>query len=168
MYNDNDSIIKKAHQLLQKAGSSDPALLARHLNLQIRPVPFRTQKGVYKILAGQRFIFIKEDLDPVMQKIVLLHEIGHDQLHQKEAAAFLEQDLFGQRTNRMEYEANFFAAELSLPDDELLEYIYRGMGIAEIASAMKSDQNLIAIKTSDMIRRGYSFHAQEHRNDFLK
>ena len=32
-----------------------------------------------------RFIFIKDDLHPVMERIVMLHEIGHDALHREEA-----------------------------------------------------------------------------------
>ena len=40
-----------------------------------------------KVIERNRFIFIKEDLPPVMHDIVLLHEIGHDTLHQHEAVS---------------------------------------------------------------------------------
>ena len=43
--------------------------------------PFAKQKGAYKVIERNRFIFIKKDLHPVMHDIVLLHEIGHDTLH---------------------------------------------------------------------------------------
>ena len=72
------------------------------------------------------------------------------------------------QTSRMEYEANLFAAEISLPDDEILDYIYQGMDVSQIARAMYSDINLVALKASDMIRRGYNFNQVDHRNDFLK
>ena len=40
--------------------------------------PFNEQRGAYKVLMRNRFIFIKNDLHPVMENIVLLHELGHD------------------------------------------------------------------------------------------
>ena len=47
-------------------------------------------------------------------------------LHRKEAVkagGFKEFNIFDMRDNRMEYEANVFAAQASLPDDTILEYI---------------------------------------------
>ena len=54
-----------------------------------------------------------------MEKIVLLHEIGHDTLHRDEATkvgGFKEFEIFDMKDSRMEYEANLFAAQISLPD----------------------------------------------------
>ena len=115
------------------------------------------------------FIFIKKDLDPIMRKIVLLHELGHHALHRREAQIFQEFSLFTDMTvSRMEYEANLFAAEISLPDDEILDYIYQGYDAAFIAAAMDSDINLVALKVAELKRRGHKFHSLEHNNRFLK
>ena len=51
-------------------------------------------------------------------------------------------------TSRIEYEANVFAAQLMLPDDEITEYIYQGFDVQQIARAMKSDINLVALKVA--------------------
>ena len=168
MYYDNDHIIKKAHGLIKEASTSDPSLLADYLGIIIKPVPFKKQKGVYQVIEDIPFIFIKEDLAPELYNIVILHEIGHDRLHRDIAQGFAEYNLFDMQTSRMEYEANLFAAEISLPDDELLDYIYQGMDACTIAKCMDSDINLVALKVSDMIRRGYNFNPVDHRNDFLK
>lgn len=168
MYYDNDHIIKIARELVDKSGTHEPAMLADYLGIIIKPVPFKKQKGVYQVIEDIPFIFIKEDLPCAMYNIVILHEIGHDCLHKDIAQVFAEYNLFDMQTSRMEYEANLFAAEISLPDNELLEYIYQGMDACQIASAMYSDVNLVALKTSDMIRRGYNFHPIDHQNDFLK
>ena len=72
------------------------------------------------------------------------------------------------RENRMEYEANLFAAQLMLPDDEIKEYIYRGFDVQQIAKAMRSDINLVAIKVAELNRQGCRFREQEFRSDFLK
>ena len=72
------------------------------------------------------------------------------------------------RENRMEYEANLFAAQLMLPDDEIKELIYRGYDVQQIAKTMRSDINLVAIKVSELNRHGCCFRKQEYHNKFLK
>ena len=68
----------------------------------------------------------------------------------------------------MEYEANLFAAQLMLPDDEIKEYIYKGFDVQQIARAMRSDINLVAIKVSELNRQGCCFREQGFRSNFLK
>lgn len=71
-------------------------------------------------------------------------------------------------SNSMDYEANLFAAQIALPDDDIIEHIYDGLDASQIARAMHSDINLVALKVSELSRRGYSFRTIEYRNDFLK
>ena len=65
--------------------------------------------------------------------IVLLHEIGHDVLHRQEARTFQEFSIFDIKGDRMEYEANSFAAEVALPDEEVLEKLRLGLDVETIA-----------------------------------
>ena len=46
--------------------------------------------------------------------------------------------------------------------------IINGYDIQQIAKAMHSDINLIALKVDTLNSQGYQFRKQEHRNDFLK
>lgn len=166
---DDAKIIKKARNYVRTYGTRDPECLARELGVRIHEADFVKLKGVYKVILRNPFIFIKKDLDPATRKIVLLHELGHHALHRKEAQLFQEFSLFADMTvSRMEYEANLFAAEISLPDDEILEYIYQGNDAAFIAAAMESDVNLVALKVADLNRRGYDFCSLPHCNKFLK
>ena len=131
--------------------------------------PFNEQRGAYKVLMRNRFIFVKNDLHPVMENIVLLHELGHDALHREEATkvgGFKEFEIFNMRDNRMEYEANLFAAQISLPDDDFLELAERGYDTQQIARTLHSD--IVALKADTLISQGYQLCKQEHRNDFLK
>lgn len=66
------------------------------------------------------------------------------------------------------YEANVFASQVSLDDEEILEYIHYGYDIQRIASAMHTDANLVALKTDALIAQGYCLHHQEYENRFLK
>jgi len=70
--------------------------------------------------------------------------------------------------NRMEYEANIFASQVALPDDDFLELAERGYDTQQIAKALNSDINLVALKADTLISKGYRLRPQEHRSDFLK
>ena len=70
------------------------------------------------------------------------------------AGGLKEFNIFDMRDNRMEYEANVFAAQASLPDETILEYIQRGYDIQQIARSMDSDINLIAMKVIRLFLKG--------------
>ena len=84
------------------------------------------------------------------------------------AGGFQEFNIFDMSDRRMEYEANIFAAQISLPDEEILEYIWQGYDVGQIAGTMYSDINLVALKVAELNRQGYSSRLQEVRGDFLK
>ena len=52
------------------------------------------------------------------------HPVSYTHLQEAVAVGgFKEFNIFDMRENRMEYEANIFASQASLPDDTILEYI---------------------------------------------
>ena len=164
-------IVRKANHLVKECGTRDPNRIARELGIEVMPCDFKRQKGAYKVILRNRFIFIKQDLHQVMSNIVMLHEIGHDILHQSEAIAaggFKEFNIFNMQDIRMEYEANIFASQVALDDDEFLELCEKGYDIQQIARALHSDINLVALKSDTLISQGYRLRQQEHTNDFLK
>ena len=152
-------------------GTRDPHKIADELGIEIMYCPFSAQRGAYKVIMRNRFMFIKEDLHPVMENIVLLHELGHDSLHRDEATkvgGFKEFNIFDIRDSRMEYEANVFATQIALPDDDFLELAEQGYDVQQIARAMHSDVNLVALKADTLISQGYRLRPQEYKNRFLK
>ena len=171
MYSKISQIIAKANRLAADCGTRDPRGIAAELGIEVMSRRFQRQRGVYTVILNNPFIFLKDDLDPVMERIVLGHELGHDRLHRAEAersGGFREFNIFDMRDNRMEYEANIFASQLLLPDDEMLEQIEKGLDLQQIAAAMGSDINLVALKIDTLISQGYLLRRQEHRSDFLK
>lgn len=78
-------IVRKANRLANDLCTRDPHRIAQELGIEVIPLAFKKQRGAYKVLMRNRFIFIKDDLHPVMERIVMLHEIGHDALHREEA-----------------------------------------------------------------------------------
>ena len=52
--------------------------------------------------------------------------------------------------------------------DEVLRYIYEyGYTAEQIASAMSTDINLVALKVAHLATLGYNLHALEHKSNFL-
>lgn len=85
MYASTSEIVRKANHIVKQCGTRDPKKIADELGIVIRYYPFNVQRGAYKVIMRNRFMFVKKDLPPVMKNIVLLHELGHDALHRKEA-----------------------------------------------------------------------------------
>ena len=171
MYVSTSEIVQKANSIVAQCGTRDPNRIARDLGIEVRYYPFKEKRGSYKVIMRNRFIFLKNDLHPVMENIVLLHEIGHDLLHREEATkagGFKEFEIFNMRNNRMEYEANLFAAQISLPDDDFLDLAERGYDTHQIAQTLSSDINLVALKGDTLISQGYRLRHQEYQNRFLK
>ena len=69
---------------------------------------------------------------------------------------------------RPEYEANVVAADMLLDTEEMLEHIYRDhYSVEQMAKAMSSDQNLVALKMECLSKAGYDLRKIDHRSDFL-
>lgn len=128
------------------------------------------QKGAYKLILKNPFIFIKRDLCDSMKKIVLMHEIGHDRLHRDKAddcGGFAEYDIFDMCDRSMEYEANLFAAQFLISDEELYDCINCGYDIDKTAAALCTDRNLVALKVDILKKQGVRLRSQLHNNKFL-
>lgn len=67
--------VAAADKVVQRYGTRDPERLAQELGIIVMPRSFVAQKGAYKVIERNRFVFIKQDLPPVMRDIVLLHEM---------------------------------------------------------------------------------------------
>lgn len=162
--------VAKADELIGLYGRCSPKRLARELDIEVLERDFKNQKGAYKLILKNRFIFIKRDLCDSMKKLVLLHEIGHDQLHRDRAndcGGFCEYDIFDMRNRAMEYEANLFAAEFLISDKDLYECINCEYNIDMSASALCTDRNIVALKVDILKTRGARLCSQLHNNKFL-
>lgn len=166
-----DSLTKVGSDLVKRCGTRDPFRIARELGIEVMFCSdLGPLKGMYRVIKRNRFIFLNEDLSPRMQRIVCAHELGHDQLHRNLAKGnSLQEFMLYDMTTKPEYEANIVAAEILLDTNEVLEYIYQYEYTSEqIAFAMQTDINLVALKVAHLIETGYDLRRQEHRSDFLR
>ena len=159
------------NRLVKKCGSRNPFEIATDIGVEVLFCKdFGPLKGMYRVIKRNRFIFINKDLTDGMQRIVCAHELGHDQLHRQFAKKNpIQEFMLYDMRSKPEYEANIVAAEILLDNEELLEYIYRYRYSAEeIAHAMNTDINLVALKIAHLNELGYDLRPIEHRSDFLK
>ena len=83
-----EDAVRMANRVLRRYGTRDPDRLAQEMGIIVMERPFVKQKGAYKVIERNRFIFIKEDLHPVIHDIVLLHEIGDSYVYPTDAGFF--------------------------------------------------------------------------------
>lgn len=162
--------VAKADELIELYGRCSPKRLARELDIEVLERDFSKQKGAYKLILKNPFIFIKRDLSDSMKKIVLMHEIGHDRLHRDKAddcVGFAEYDIFDMLDHSMEYEANVFAAQFLISDEELYDCINCGYDIEKTACALGTDRNIVALKVDILKKQGAKLYSQLHDNKFL-
>ena len=103
-----------ARKLIRKFKTRDPFAIARELGIEVLlRNDFKRQKGVFKVIANNAFIFINANLSEEMQRLVCAHELGHALLHRSLGlqAGLVEFEVFN-ITTQCEYDANVFAATL--------------------------------------------------------
>ena len=161
---------KLGAELVRRCGTRDPFRMAEELGIHIYEEDFGRLKGMYRVILRRRCIFINRNLDEDTRRIVCAHEIGHDRLHRALAQGSGLQDIMlYDMTARPEYEANLVAAAILLPTEEVLDYIYSyRYDAAQIARAMRTDVNLVALKIAALKEQGYDLVKPEHDSAFLK
>ena len=58
-------IVRKANRLTNELGTNDPHKIARELGIEVIPLSFKKQRGAYKVLMRNRFIFTSEPYRPL-------------------------------------------------------------------------------------------------------
>jgi len=112
-------------KLVLRYGERDPKKLADAMNIRVLYESMgeysEACKGFFMVQSRIKVIVINRDLPEVVQRIILAHELGHAVLHTKTLAmqAYHDFSLY-QAADRAEYEANLFAADLLLEDEQVI------------------------------------------------
>lgn len=121
---------------------------------------FARQKGAFVVIGNNGFIFINANMSEYMQRLVCAHELGHALLHRKlgtTPGGVMEFEIFDIK-NTTEYEANVFAANLLIDEEEMLEMLREGYDIVQVARSMNLNVNILMVKMTEMNKQGYSFN----------
>lgn len=124
---------EKVHELVKKHKTFNPFEIAEQKNIHVIKWDLHEQiQGYYKYDRRNRYIVINKNLSYEYQRFVCAHELGHAILHPRMNTPFLQRNTFFS-TDKIEREANTFAVELLIPDDEFLEMAKQGFSVNEIA-----------------------------------
>lgn len=166
-----NSVIKEIQNLKNRFDTSDPFEIISGLKINLWfKSGLGNLKGFYLSALHQRYIVINENLDERDKLMVAAHELGHDRLHQNIAQVSPLKDfkLFDM-TSRTEYQANFFASELLIANDDVEDCIAENMDFFGLCSTLGFNSQLVAFKLYGMMQRGHTINLPEVLNsDFLK
>lgn len=102
----------RVRNLIKKAGSSNPWVIASMLDVHIRLVETPTHiNGFWLRILRRKFIFVNQSLEEWQQKAVISHELGHILLH-PHYHYFCEEQRSYYCSRKHENEADAFAIEL--------------------------------------------------------
>ena len=165
-------ITRVANNLTHKYGTRDPYRICENLDIKIRLKDLgRDIKAYYFYHSRIRNIVINQNVSDAIRRILVAHELGHDRLHKEIAMlkGFHELEMFD-AAQPLEYEANLFAAELLIDDDELLDLLNeQSRTFFDAASILGVPADLLDFKFRVLKHKGYHFSAPVFaRGDFLK
>ena len=160
MINSFDMICEESQKLKNKYGESDPFRLCRDMGISVMYKSMGTGseacKGFFLAQSRIRSITINDDLSQNLQRIICSHELGHAVIHRKCTGikAFHDFALFD-TASIYEYEANIFAAELLLEDDDVLEVLNEDMSFFQAASELYVPAEILDFKFRTLKWKGY-------------
>ncbi|OCZ54355.1 hypothetical protein A7D23_06135 [Dehalobacter sp. TeCB1] len=134
---------KRVIRLTRRYKTNNPFRIAELKNILILFEPLGNTLGYHNSYKRSKFIHINENLEEIERQMVCAHELGHAILHPKANTPFLRANTYFS-TDRIEREANEFAAELLLPD--YLFHENHDKTINEIAASYDIPRELIAFK----------------------
>lgn len=155
-----DFISREVQRLKRKHNETDPFKLCRAMGIIVLFEPMGTYKGACKGFflsqSRKRSITINCDLPKALQRIIATHELGHAVLHAKAAGirTFHDFELFD-GTSRMEYEANIFAAEFLMEDEDVLARLNDDISFFGAAAELCVPAELLDFKFRIMKRKGF-------------
>lgn len=118
-----ESIIETVDKLVRTHGTRNPYEVCQSMGISVKKMNLKGQiKGFFFPQSRIATIVVDCGLNDIMMRIIVAHELGHDILHKEVASisGFRDMSLF-QSAGSLENEANLFAAELLLDDDEVKE-----------------------------------------------
>ena len=117
------NVIETVDKLVKKYDTRDTYELCQLLGIKIHFYDLQKKlKGFFFYQSRQKNIVIDNNVNKVLERILVAHELGHAVLHTKVAMmkGFHEMEVLDSGSKE-EDEANFFAAELLLDDKSVLE-----------------------------------------------
>lgn len=143
----------------KKYHESDPFRLCADMNIILLSQPLGNApdaiKGFYLESKRIRTITVNCDLPEAVQRIIVAHELSHAVLHRHSGVhAFHDIGLFDE-SSLLEKDANLFAAEYLLRDQDVLETLNRDTTFFSAAAMLRVPAELLDFKFRVLKWKGY-------------
>ncbi|MED1539126.1 MULTISPECIES: ImmA/IrrE family metallo-endopeptidase [Bacillus] len=135
-----------ALELANKFKTTDPFEIAERLNINVFYQNLHPSiMGFYKYHKKNQYICINENLDDHSQIVTCAHELGHCKMHKHINTPFLRTNTF-LTVDKLERQANLFAVELLMPDEDWYAYIKKFKTIDAISCYAGISEELLLLK----------------------
>lgn len=139
-------IKKTVQELIKKHGTNNPFEIASKMNIHVIERDLHEDiYGFYRYVRRNKFIFINSNIAEYKKFHVCGHELGHSQIHPDLNTPFMMSNTL-LSIDKIEREADRFAAELLIPDD----IFKKSSNIYEIASLLQVPVELVKLKSEKL------------------
>ena len=131
--------------------------VANTFNLQIKSCSFKSNfEDINAVLdKDKKIIFINNNCKLEKINFAIAHEIGHYVLHKEqlsEGQCFLSRSSDGHNAELIEQEANFFAANLLMPENIMRACMYFGYSNKEMARKFHVSEKAIRTRRNNLFK----------------
>ena len=121
----NTYIYTETKKLIKKYGTRDPFEIMDQMNIVVGETSrYKTLKGYCFMSCKTIYVMISSFLSEEEKMIVAAHELGHIILHRSQLKmAPMQDDTLYNMTDNTEYQANLFAADLLIDDEEIEDMV---------------------------------------------
>ena len=170
-----DYIFDQAVKLRRRFRTTDPFELLDDMGAILHysnAYPRGGLRGYCTIMNQTEYVVINAKQPEEEQRVVAGHEAGHLILHKTElrgGAPMRDFDVYNV-TNMLERQANFFAADFLIDDDDVLDLMHsRDADFFNVAKELCIPAPFFAFKLYSMVNRGYNMRVPVDLNStFLK
>lgn len=163
-------IIRVVEELVHKYDTRDPYELCDCLGIRIRRIDLRKKlKGFFFYQSRIPNIVIDSNVNEILERVLIAHELGHAILHKEIAmmVGFQEMEVFDSSAIT-ENEANLFSAELLLDDNDVLEQLEE-RSFFQAAQALYVPAAFLDYKFRAMCEKGLLKRTMDYRQSkYLK
>ncbi len=170
----NEMIFDQAQRCRKRFHTSDPFELLESMGVVLvysLKYPHNGLRGYCTVMNRTKYVVINANQPWEEQRVVAGHEAGHLILHKTllKTGAMSDLDVYHVKS-QLERQANFFAADFLIEDDEALEVIHsEDKDFFDTAKELLIPAPFLAFKLYSMIRRGYNMSMPVDLNSmFLK
>lgn len=132
-----------ANKLAKKFGTRNPFEIIKGMNVILVFVDLVDVRGFYQYFQRNNIIYIDQKLSRAEQIWVCAHELAHMLLHKKSNTVFMDTRTHF-NTSVYEIEADKFAIELLVSDDDLTEY--KNYTVEQISRLMGYQQKIMELR----------------------